>query len=256
MVDEIYIKNQSEIEVMRVAGKKLAQILNDLKALIKPNMEAWELEQKFLQLCINHNVEPVCKGYTPGYLPPFPTGLCFGINSQSVHCFPKKGQIIKDGDLITVDTSVRYKKLFVDSAFTVIAGKGSEEAKNLINITETAMYESIKKVKENVKIGLISNKMQKVVEEAGFNVLKDYAGHGIGYSMHEWPEIACYGSKFEGPRLKEGMTICIEALVCSGSDEVINTSEWETKMLDSGLFAIFEHTVLVKKNGYEILTKI
>jgi len=106
-----------------------------------------------------------------------------------------------------------------------------------------------------VKLGLISNTLQKTVEKAGFNVLKDYAGHGIGYSMHEYPEIACYGSKHEGPKLKNGMTICIESLTCAGSDEVVNTSVWETKMKDGNNFCIFEHTILVTEKGYEGLTE-
>ena len=113
------------------------------------------------------------------------------------------------------------------------------------------MYNAISKIKNNAKIGALSSAMQKTAEREGFNVLKDYAGHGIGYSMHEYPEIPCYGNRNEGPKLREGMTVCVEALVCEGNDTVFNTSDWETEMADGGNFCIFNN-VLVTRNGYEI----
>lgn len=252
---EIHIKTSKEIETMRKAGKILANILFELKKEVKPGLDVWKLEEKFLQLCKQNNVTPSCKGYGKWGQPPFPTGLCVSINSQSVHCFPKKGVILKNGDIISVDTVIDLNGLKADSAFCIPVGKVSDGAEKLIKITEEALYNSISKVRNKVKVGVISEEMQNTVERAGFNVLKDYAGHGIGYSMHEEPEIACYGNKNDGPELKAGMIICIEALVCAGKDKVKNLNEWETEMADSKLFCIFEHTVLVTKDGYEILTK-
>lgn len=253
-MDKSYIKTPKEIETMRKAGKMLASILLELKKEIKPDLEVWKLEEKFLELCRKNKVTPSCKGYNRGGLPPFPTGLCVSINNQSVHCYPKKGAVLEEGDIISIDTVIDLYGLKVDSAFCYPVGKVSKEAENLLTTSKEALYNAISKVKNNVRIGALSEAMQETVEKAGFNVIKDYAGHGIGYSMHEEPEIPCYGSRNEGPKLKAGMIICIEALVCSGNDEVTNLNAWETKMADNGLFCIFEHTILVTKSGYEILT--
>lgn len=254
-MNKINIKSQDEIEIMRKAGKLLSEILVELKSMINPGLDVWDLEQKFIAFCDKNHVIPACKNYQPDGYPPFPTGLCISINSQSVHCFPHKGTILKDGDIINVDTVITLSGLNVDSAFCAVVGNSSATQEKLVKTANEALNKSIEQVKEGVRIGAISNIMQKTVEKAGFNVLKDYAGHGIGYHMHEDPEIPCYGSKHEGPKLKEGMTICIEALTCSGKDKVKSLNSWETKMEDSGLFCIFEHTVLVTKHGYEILTR-
>lgn len=249
------IKNDKEIEIMRGLGKILSGMLSELEIMVKPGLDVWDLELKFLEMCKESNVNPSCKNFSEGDLPPFPTGLCVSINEQSVHCFPKKGVLLKEGDIVNIDTVIDFNGLFIDSAHCYAVGKISEENKKLMEASKNALYNSISKVRDGVKLGLISNTLQKTVEKAGFNVLKDYAGHGIGYSMHEYPEIACYGSKHEGPKLKNGMTICIESLTCAGSDEVVNTSVWETKMKDGNNFCIFEHTILVTEKGYEILTE-
>ena len=251
---ERLIKTSEEINIMREGGKILAGILEEIKKNIRPGVDVWELEELFLKLCNENSVIPGCKGYESYGLSPFPTGLCTSINDECVHCFPKKGRILKEGDIISVDTVIKHKGLFVDSAFAAPVGNISEEKTKLLEISEKALYEAIEKVKHNIRVGVLSQKIQKTVEKAGFEVLKDYAGHGIGKDMHEPPEISCYGKKGEGPKLKEGMTICIESLVGSKSDVVLNTSEWETKM-QQGDFCVFEHTILVTKKGYEILTK-
>lgn len=248
------IKTKEEIEILRKAGKILANILNEIKKDIKVGTEVWDLELKFLKLCEENKVIPACKGYTAGIFPPFPTGLCASINNQSVHCFPKKGIILKDGDIISIDTVVSLDGYHADSAFCVYVGNADAKTVKLVETSKKALNKAILKVREGVRTGVISETIQKTVEKEGFNVLKDYAGHGIGISMHEYPEILCYGSKRDGPKLKEGMVICIESLVCEGNDNVDNVSAWETCMSDGGLFCTFEHSILVTKKGYEILT--
>ena len=250
-----YIKGKREIEIMRGLGHILAGMFDELKGMIKPGIDVWELEELFIDLCKKSNVKPSCKGYTEGELPPFPTGLCVSINNEAVHCFPRKGVILRDGDILNIDTVISFDNLHIDSAFCCEVGNLDQRGKLLIKASEEALYCAISKVKGGVKVGEISHTLQKAVEKSGFNVLKDYAGHGIGYHMHEYPEIPCYGNKHEGPRLPEGATICIESLVCEGSDDVENISDWETRMKDGKRFCIFEHTVLVTKEGYEILTK-
>lgn len=250
-----YIKTQEELVTMRKAGKFLSVILAELKAMIKPGLDVLELERVFLSYCQSNKLIPACKGYDPFNAFPFPTGLCVSINSQSVHCFPKKGTTLKNGDIVTIDTAIKYNGMHADSAFACLVGKVSPKVQKFLDTTKNALYNSIEEVKDGVRIGKISNRLQKTVEKAGFNVLKDYAGHGIGHEMHEWPQVLCYGDKNSGPKLKTGMTICIESLCCTGKSNVENLNLWETKMKDNGLFAQFEHTVLVLDKGYEILTK-
>ncbi len=239
---------------MREGGHILTKILNKLKTMIKPGIDVWVLEEAFLALCRQYRVTPSCKGYNPFNVSPFPTGLCVSINDQSVHCFPKKGLILKQGDLVTIDTAIQYKGFHTDSAFAMGVGKVEAKNQKILETTKKALDDSVKLVSSDVKIGKISNKIQKTLEKAGFNVLRDYVGHGIGKEMHEWPYVPGYGNKNDGPKLKPGMTICIEILACTGKPDVVNTSVWETKMKDGGRWVQFEHTVLVKDSGYEILT--
>jgi methionyl aminopeptidase len=252
---ENYIKTREELDSMRKAGKLLSTVLKSLKNMLKPGLDVWELEKAFTSFCGNNKLTPSCKGYNPFGTMPFPTGLCVSINSQSVHCFPKKGVKLKDGDIITIDTVVKYKNMHVDSAFAATVGESGLKAQKLVQTAERALYNAINEVKDNTRIGKLSGKLQKTAEKAGFNVIREYAGHGIGSEMHEWPQILCYGNKNDGPNLKTGMTVCVESLCCSGNYKVENLSLWETKMKDNGLFAQFEHTVLVLDNGYEILTQ-
>lgn len=248
------IKTEQEIINMREGGKIMARIMTELKKTTVPGIEIWSLEQLFLNLCAKYRVLPTCKGYTSYGLPPFPTGLCISINNESVHSIPKKDVILLATDIITVDTVITYKELNLDSAFCLAMPQASDKRKAIVKTAENAMLDAIAKVAEDIRIGEISEKLFSVAKKAGFNVLVDYAGHGIGYEMHEWPEVPCYGSKHEGPKLKAGMTICIEALICSKDSAVDNITAWETKMHDGGDFAQYEHTVLVTKKGFEILT--
>lgn len=249
------IKTADQIETMRKGGKLLGQVLRDIYHKIQPGVDVMDLEEFFINFCSKNNLIPSCKGYTVhGMLPPFPTGLCVSINNQSVHCFPIRGRILKSGDVVTIDTVVQYRGLNVDAAFAKGVGEVSNKNNALIKCSKDTLYKAISVVKEGTKIGVLSETMQKSAERAGFNVLRDYAGHGIGKDMHEEPEIPCFGHSYEGAFLYKNMTICIEALICEGKSHVKNTSAWETIMADGKNFVQFEHTVLVTEKGYEVLT--
>lgn len=249
------IKTPEQIQTMREGGKIMANIMKRIEDAIKPELDIWDLEEMFINSCKEFNVEPTCKGYAPYNLPPFPTGLCTSINSQCVHCYPIKGVILHEGDIITVDTVINYKGLNLDMSFAKGVGQISEKDKKLIETSKEALRAATERVKDGARIGVLSHNMYKTAKKAGFGVLVDFAGHGIGKDMHEYPEIPCYGSKFEGPKLKEGMTICIEALICEGDFDVHYNGPWMTEMADKKNFAQFENTILVKKDGFEILTK-
>jgi methionyl aminopeptidase len=249
------IKTTDEINIMRAGGKILGSILENIYQETKVGTDIWDLETSFIRQCRSYKVKPACKGFdSGGYMPPFPTGLCVSINNQSVHCFPKKGIKLQDGDLITVDTVIKYRSMHLDAAFAKCVGKVSPLNKKLVDTAKDAMYAAIFEIRPNVHLGKVSHAMQAVAEKNGFNVLTEYAGHGIGNEMHEYPDVPCYGREEEGPILKSGMTICIESLICEGRPEVVNINEWETRMRDGKKWLQFEHTVLVTDSGDEILT--
>lgn len=249
------IKTSQQIAVMREGGLILAEALTQIATKIKPDVDVWDLETYFLDFCNKNKVVAACKGYdSDGYMSPFPTGLCVSMNNQAVHCFPKKGVILKQGDVVTIDTVIKHKNMHVDASFAKGVGTIDKNAQNLIETSKSALLLVEQQVKPEISIGYLAHTMQRYVESKGLNVLRDYAGHGIGEDMHEMPEVPCYGDPHDGMRLISGMTICIEALTCEGSPKVVNVSEWETKMKDNKRFLQFEHTILVTDTGYEVLT--
>ena len=255
MINKIPIKTEEEITVMREGGKVLGKILAQLKSTSKEGVDIWELEENFISMCGDNNVFPACKNYViPGF-PPFPTGLCISLNEQAVHCFPVMGTILKGGDLLTLDTVIKYKEMYLDSAITFGIGKLQKNKQKLLDITKRALQESINVIKPGVRVGNISHTMQSIVEKEGFSVLKNYAGHGIGRSMHEPPEIPCYGDPDLGIEIPSGATLAVEPLVCEKSHILEHNNYWETKTIDGGNFVQVEHTVLVTDNGNEVLTE-
>ncbi len=255
MVYQIPIKTEEEIKIMREGGKFLGKILHTLKDMSKEGLDIWDLEERFLEYCQEHEVVPACKNYQHHGFPPFPAGLCISVNEQAVHCYPERDVKLKEGDLVTIDTVIKHNGLYLDSAVSFGIGDLDENKARLLRVTKNALDESIKVVKPGIRVGLISNTMQKIVEGGGFSVLVEYAGHGIGKNMHEPPEIPCFGEPTQGAKLKKGMTLAIEPLVCEKSNILEHKNHWKTKTVDKGNFAQFEHTVLVTDNGYEILTE-
>jgi len=239
---------------MRTAGRILAEIMHQIKQDIKPNTNTWNLEKKFLKLCKKHKVTPACKGYNPFKIEPYPTGLCVYRNDESMHCYPKKTKTLKQGDIATVDTTIKKDGMHVDMAFCTVVGKASPIRQKLVKTAEKALYDSISKIKNDVRIKIISKQIYDTAKKAGFDVIRDFAGHGIGKKMHEFPEIPCFVVHDDVDTLKTGMTVCVEPLICQGNPKMKHLNIWETKMVDGKDFAQFEHTVLVTKNGYEILT--
>lgn len=247
-------KTTEEINIMRENGKILNSMLEKLSEQAKAGVNTMELEKEFIKMCKKEGARPACKGYAPFGMPPFPTGLCISINSDSVHCFPKKSKTLKEGDIVTIDTVIEKNGYYVDAARSKVIGKTKESRIKLVETAKLSVYNAIEKIRPGIKTGDLSNEIYTTVKKAGFDVLRDYAGHGIGKSMHEDPEIACYGKAGTGTTLEEGMTICVESLICEGNPELMYKSEWETSMRDGKDWVQFEHTVLVTKEGYEIIT--
>jgi len=246
------LKSAEEIALLRRANAIVMEVLLTLKEAVKPGRVTLEFEEIALKICEKYGVKPAFKGYR-GY----PYALCVSINEEVVHGMPKKDRVLKEGDIVSFDFGVVYEGYYGDAALTVAVGEVSEEAKRLMKVTEESLYEGINKAHFGNRVGDISHAIQKHVEANGFNVIRDFVGHGIGRSLHEPPEIPNYGKPGRGPKLEVGMVIAIEPMVCAGSYEVeILEDGWTAVTKDGSLAAHFEHTVAITPKGPEILSRV
>lgn len=246
----IHIKNEAEIEAMRKGGKILAQVLKSLEDYLQPGMTTMDLEKKAQELIDGFNVTPGFKGYH-GY----PACLCTSVNEEAVHTIPSNKKLNK-GDIINVDCGVIYKGLYADSAIAlVVGGETDPETQHFVDTTKKALWAGIKQVKPGNRVGDIGNAVQNVVEGAGYSIIKELTGHGIGYNLHEEPHVYNYGKKGKGPALKPGMVIAIEPITAMGSPRIVTLEDgWNIVMEDGKKALQHEHTVLVTETGYEVLT--
>jgi methionyl aminopeptidase len=248
----IKIKNFEEIEKMRLAGRKLAKILDILQKEVKENISTKYLDNIAFDLIHSENAKPAFLGYNG-----FPATICSSINNEIVHGIPSFNRFLKEGDILSIDIGLFYDNYCADMAITLPIGKVSEENLKLIDVTKNSLLKGIQKVQIDNRLGDIGEAIQSFVENNGLSVVLEYTGHGIGKNMHEAPEILNYGKKNTGLKIKEGMVFAIEPMV--------NVGTWQTKILkdnwtvvtkDGKNSAHFEHTVLVTKDGPEILTII
>ena len=200
---------------------------------------------------------PAEKGYDIGIkgVPPFPASICVSINDEVIHGIPSKHKFIKEGDIVSVDTVALKNGYNGDAARTFVVGKISKEAQRLIDVTKQAFFEGLKYAKVGNRIGDISHAIGTYVESQGFSVVREFQGHGIGKDMHEDPGIPNYGKAGRGPRIEAGMTLAIEPMVIQGKPDILELSDgWTIVTEDGSLAAHYENTVLITKNGPEILT--
>lgn len=245
----ISIKNEQEIELMRKAGHLVSLTHRYLKPFIKAGITTKELDKLAYDFIIEHDGVPSCLGYEG-----FPATLCTSVNDEVVHGIPGSRKL-KNGDIITIDMVIGYKGYQSDAAWTYQVGDVSPKKKYLMEHTEKALYEGIKQVKPGNHIGDISSAVEEYAKKHNLGVIRELCGHGIGTDMHEDPDVPNYGKKGEGPKLKEGMVICIEPMLNLGTRYVYMMDDNWTIKTDDGLpSAHYEHTILVTKDGYEILT--
>jgi methionyl aminopeptidase len=248
----IYLKNSKEIEIMRVAGAITAEILYEVAQFAKPGVTTFELDEKAENLCKKKKVIPAFKGYHG-----FPACLCVSVNEEVVHGIPSKKKILKEGDIVGIDFGVIYEGYYGDSAVTVPIGKVSEQANRLVNATKEALYKGIEQAIIGNRLFDISNAIQTYVEEQGYSVVREFVGHGIGRALHEDPQVPNFGPKGKGIPLKEGMVLAIEPMINIGTHSVkVLNDGWTAVTADGELSAHFEHTIVITKNGPDILTKI
>ena len=245
----ISIKSEREIELMRHAGHLVSEMHKSIKPYVKEGITTKELDKLCEKFIRDHDAIPTELGYE-GY----PASICTSVNDTVVHGIPDDYKL-KNGDIITIDVVIGYKGYQGDAAWTYAVGEISDDDKYLMEHTEKALYEGVKQVKPGNRIGDISDAIQTYAEAHNLGIVEELVGHGIGTEMHEPPEVPNYGIKGTGPRLKEGMVICIEPMLTFGERYIyILDDDWTIKTDDGSKAAHYEHTVLVTKDGYEILT--
>ena len=252
---------RKKIEIMEEGGKILARVIKEALARAKPGTSTWELDQFAEERILELGGEPGFKR-VPGYC--FAT--CININEDLVHGLPSKSRILREGDIVSIDAGVFYKGFHTDAAWTIAVGQSSSSALRLrseqaagqfLKTGEGALRKAIEQCREGNFVGDISHAIQRVVEGAGFNVIRTLVGHGVGRELHEPPQIPCFGEPGVGVELKSGMTLAIEVLYAKGNPEVeIVEDGWTVKMKDNSLSAIFENTVAVGKREAQVLTPL
>ncbi|MDR1245121.1 MAG: type I methionyl aminopeptidase [Endomicrobium sp.] len=249
-------KTAKEIEKMRIAGKVVGEILENLSEIIKPGVTTKYIDEFSEKYIKKLKMTPAFLG-VPGARYPFPASACVSINNEVVHGIPNASRVLKSGDIVSVDLGVFYEGYYGDAARTYAVGSISDTAANLLKITELSLQKGIEKALPGNRLGDVSNAVQVVVENGGFSVVRDFVGHGIGRNLHEEPQIPNYGKAGIGVKLLPGMVLAIEPMVNEGSFEVCMLDDgWTVVTKDGSLSAHFEHTVAITENGYEILTKV
>lgn len=252
----ITFKSDSDLAKMRRAGQIVADILNLMREMIRPGVDTLTLDQAAEEIIRRENAKPAFKGYKVPWAPqPFPGTLCVSINCEVVHGIPSRERVLQEGDIVSIDTGASYSGFFGDAACTYAVGKISESRKRLLDVTLNSLHAGVKAAKAGATIGDVGFAVESVVGSAGFGLVRDYAGHGIGTKLHEAPQVPNYGKPGHGVTLKPRMTFCIEPMVMSGAEEVKSLPDgWTVVTADGGDSAHFEYTILVTEDGAEILT--
>ncbi len=251
------IKNEEEVEIMREGGRRLARILSTLCDAIKPGVTTGELDALAEKLMRDGGDEPALLNYTPeGVATPYPGTLCVSVNDEVVHGIGG-GRVLKEGDIISMDTVIKHNGFFTDSALTVPVGEVDDMAQKLIAVTKEALRIGIAEAREGKTTGDIGYAIEKYVKKQGFVVVEELGGHGVGYGVHEDPHISNYGNRGQGTRLKKGMVIALEPIVNEGTRYIkVLPDRYTYVTKDHKRSAHFEHTIVITDGPAEILTKV
>ena len=248
----VTLKSSREIEIMARAGRIVAGTLAHMREILRPGMTTGDLDAAAEKFIRSH------PGATPSFkgLYGFPKTLCTSIDEEIVHGIPSSKRVLEEGSIVSVDVGVHLEGLHADSATTLPVGRISPEAERLLEVTEDCLAAGIAQARLGNHVGDIGHAVQQVAEEAGYGVVRELVGHGIGTRFHEEPQVPNYGAPRRGPRLLEGMTLAIEPMITAG-DPATRTlgDKWTVVTADGNLSAHFEHTVAITNNGPRILTR-
>ncbi len=253
----ISIKSKNEIELMKRAGALVALVLEKIGEAVKPGVTTQDLDRIAEEIITKNGAKPSFKGYKglPGAID-YPASICASVNNEVVHGIPGLN-LLKDGDIISIDVGAYLDGFHGDAARTFAVGTISENARKLIEVTRQSFYEGIQRAVAGNRIFDIASAVQDYVEAHGFTVVRDYIGHGIGRNLHESPEVPNYRTRNRGPRLEKGMTIAVEPMVNAGDWQVnILSNKWTVVTLDGSLSAHYENTIAITEGEPLILTKL
>jgi len=251
-------KNQPELEKMRAAGLLVYKVLSTLRSMVKEGVSTYDLEVAAEKMITEAGARPAFKGYpNPAAGTKFPFVLCVSVNDEIVHGMPSQKKILKNGDIVSIDTGVQLNGYYGDSAITVPVGEISDEAKRLIEVTRESLELAIDKMRPGNRLFDVCGTVERHVTANGFSVVREFVGHGIGTQMHEEPQVPNYvDRRNENPRLKEGMVLAIEPMVNAGAPgSKVRPDKWTAVTEDGKYSAHFEHTVAVTAEGPWVLTR-
>ena len=248
----IVCKSAAEIEKMRQSGHIVREVLDHLRSLVKPGVTTMDLERAAEKKIKELGAKPAFKAYYD-----YPCVLCTSVNEEIVHGIPSEKRVLKEGDIVSIDCGVVLEGYYGDAAVTVPVGDGIKpELKKLLEVTEASLYRGIEAARIGNSVGDVGAAVQQHVEAAGFSVVREFVGHGIGTRLHEEPQVPNFGNRGHGARLREGMVIAIEPMVNSGKpDAKVLGDKWTAVTVDGSFSAHFEHCVAVTKEGPVILTQ-
>jgi methionyl aminopeptidase len=246
----IVCKSAGEIEKMRRSGRIVRQVLEAVTALVAPGVSTMQLERAAEKKIRDLGAKPAFKGYYD-----YPCVLCTSINQEVVHGIPSEGRVLAAGDILSIDCGVVLEGYYGDSAITVGVGQISPELQRLLSVTEQSLYKGIEAARPGNRLGDIGAAVQEIVEAAGFSVVREFVGHGIGTKLHEDPQVPNYGLREQGLKLREGMVLAIEPMVNAGGAPVrVLEDKWTAVTEDGQPSAHFEHCVAITRDGPVILT--
>ncbi|MEI7462851.1 MAG: type I methionyl aminopeptidase [Candidatus Taylorbacteria bacterium] len=254
----ISIKTKLDIAILREGGRRHAEILRSLAAMVKPGLRSSELEDAARKMIADGGDKPALLNYLPyGAKRPYPAALCVSVNDEIVHGIPnEKDKILKEGDIVGLDLGLTHKGLITDATLTVPVGNISAELAKLLEVTKEALAAGIKAAKGGKRVGDIGNAIERVAAARGYGVVEELAGHGVGYDVHEEPYVPNYGTAGKGEVLKPGMVLAIEPMFNLGTKKIkLDKDDGYTyRTADGKASAHFEHTIVITKSGAEILT--
>lgn len=253
----IFLKKEEEIKILKEGGKILSLIMKNLKREIKAGACLKELDEKAYSLIKKHKAEPAFLNYQPSFASkPFPNSLCVSLNEVIVHGIPYDNIFLKEGDVVSLDLGIKYKGLYTDMAITCGVGKIKKEYEKMILVGKKALRSAITLAKENKTIGDLGEAISRTIKKYGFQPIKDLAGHGVGYFLHEDPLVYNFGKENEGIELKRGMVLAIEPMLTNGSGLIKENKDGSFQTLDNKTAVHFEATVAVGKDKGIILTPL
>jgi methionyl aminopeptidase len=247
----IILKSPDEVAKMRVAGGIVAETIETVLAAVEPGVSTADLDVVAEAFIRERKATPSFKGYRG-----FPASICASLNEEVVHGIPSPKRILKEGDVLSLDFGAIWDGYHADSAVTVFVGEPpSAEAEKLVRVTEEALEAGISQIRPGGRLSDISHAVQQVVEGAGFSVVREYVGHGVGRSLHEDPQIPNYGLPGRGPELRPRLVVAVEPMVTMGDWKTrVLADDWTVVTADGSLAAHFEHTIAVTEDGREVLT--